>query len=105
MFTGADVCKVARSCSVGFVFSGHGHGSLTELTEVPINSTGMAVLQNSDKFRAGTRLLYPSPCPYPGMFKGHTRTQGIVPRACRTYTNSGYGYKCRTATYRTCGYG
>ena len=32
-------------CSVGFVYSGYGYGSLTELTEVP--GTGMEVLHNS----------------------------------------------------------
>ena len=39
----------ARLCSVGFVDSGYGYESLTELPEVSV--TGMEVLQNFQKFR------------------------------------------------------
>ena len=76
------------------VYSGYGHASLTELTQVP--GTGMEVLQDSQKFGVGPRTLYSYPYPHPGIVKGHTRTPGIVPRAYRTYTSSGYGYECRT---------
>ena len=62
----AGIQYFARLCSVGFVYSGYGYGSLTELTEVP--GTGMEVLQNSQKFRVGTRMLYPYPYPHPGIF-------------------------------------
>ena len=55
-------------------------GILTELTEV--SGTGMDVLQNSQKLRAGTKMLYPYP--------------GYVARAYRAYRSSGYGYECRT---------
>ena len=43
--------------------SGHGNGSLAELTEVPGTGVqhGLQVLQNSQKFQVGTRMLYPYP--------------------------------------------
>ena len=69
----------------------YGYGILTELTEVP--GTGMKALQNPQKFRVGTRMLYPCPYPYPDILQGHTRTPGIVTRAYRTYRNSGYGHE------------
>ena len=107
----------SRLCSVGFVYSGYGHESLTELAEVPgtgntpgmvlyvpyrtqtfsitevqsagmevlrnsqkfrvrvwksyrteVQSEGMEVLQNSQQFRVGTRTLYLYPYPHPGIF-------------------------------------
>ena len=65
------------------------YGSLTELTQVP--GTGMEVLQNSHRFRVGTRVLYPYPYPHAGIFKrAYTRTPGIVPRAYRTWRSSRY---------------
>ena len=39
--------------------SGYGYECPTELTEVP--GTGMTVLQNFKKFRAGMKMLYPYP--------------------------------------------
>ena len=45
----------------------------------------MEVLQDSQKFRVGIRMLYPYPHPHLGVFQGHTRTPGIVPRAYRYF--------------------
>ena len=56
-----------ESCS-SYRSSGHGYGSLTELTEVP--GTSMEALRNPQKFRVGTRMLYPYPYPHPGIFTG-----------------------------------
>ena len=40
------------------MYYGYGYESRAQLTEVP--GTGMEVLQNSHKFRVGTRMLYPT---------------------------------------------
>ena len=61
---------VPRLCSVGFVDSGKGYGSLAERPEV--SGTSMDVLQNSQKFRV--------------LWHG----------AYRAYRSSGYGYECPT---------
>ena len=59
--------------------SGHGYGSVTELTEVP---GFVARAYRTHKFRAGIKMLYP----YPGyLWHGH-----------RAYRSFGYGYECRT---------
>ena len=52
--------------SVGFVYSACEYASLTELTGV--TGTGMGVVQNSQKFRVGTRMSYPYPYPHAGIF-------------------------------------
>ena len=67
--------------------SGYGYGSLTDLTEVP--GMGMEVLQNSQNFRVGIRMLYPYLYPHLVIFKRDTRIPGIVPRAYRTCRSSG----------------
>ena len=70
--------------------SGYGYDSLTELTEFP--GTGMEVLQNSPKFRAGIRMVYPHTRTRTRvLLQGRTRTPGIVPRAYRTYRIPGTG--------------
>ena len=70
--------NIPRLCSVGFVDSGEGCGSVTELPEV--SSTGMKVLQNFQKFRVlwheRTELTE-----VPGWYKKcYIRTPGIVAR-------------------------
>ena len=82
--------KLPRLCSVRFVDSGQGYGSLTELPEVL--GTGMDVLQNSHKFRVlwhGRTELTEVPGGYK---KCCTRTPGC--RTGRTNGSSGYGYEC-----------
>ena len=74
--------------------SGLGYGDLTELTEFRVRvrkcyrthrSSGYCGtgIQNSQKFRAGIKMLYP----YPRVF---------MALAYRTYRSSGYGYGCPT---------
>ena len=49
---GLELASSAQLCSVvGLVYSGFGHGSLPELTEV--HGAGMNVVQNLQKFRCG----------------------------------------------------
>ena len=80
----------SRLCSVGFVYSGYGHESLTELAEVPGTSTD--VLQNSQKFRVlwhGRAEL----TEVPGRYKNVVPVPRVfVARAYRAYRSSGYGY-------------
>lgn len=45
------VHTTSRQCSAEFVDLGYGNGSLTKLTEFPVTSTGMEVLQNSQQFQ------------------------------------------------------
>ena len=74
------------------MYSGQGYGSLPELEEVP--GMGMDVLQNSQKFRVGTRMLYPYP--YPGIFTRAYPYPGYCATGVQTYRSSGYGYECCT---------
>ena len=89
-----DWTKLSRLCSVGFVDSGYGYGSLdgthrssdhwygsvTELTEVP---GIVAQACNSQKFRVRYRKVVPAPT-------------GIVAQAYRTHRRSRYGYERHT---------
>ena len=57
---------VTKVCVLqGLCIPGTGMEVLEELTEVPRTRTGMEVLQNSQKYRVDTRMLYPYPYPYP----------------------------------------
>ena len=81
-FFNADSPKnIPRLCSVGFVDSGYGYGSLPELTEVP--GMGMEILELSE---------------VPGryVYECCTLTPGILARAKKKPGSFGYGHECCT---------